>query len=64
MNCALPSKRVELPMTSVIVPAGAAPGYRRQRGLPALDVLAQDLRYAARGVRRNPGKRAGAAGRN
>ena len=29
--------------------------YRDQRGLPALDVLAQDLRYAFRGIRRNPG---------
>src|SRR6476469_7670638 len=29
--------------------------YRDQRGLPALDVIAQDLRYAFRGIRKNPG---------
>jgi putative ABC transport system permease protein len=29
--------------------------YRDQRGLPAFDTLAQDLRYAIRGIRRNPG---------
>ena len=29
--------------------------YRDQRGLPALDALAQDLRYAFRGMHRNPG---------
>src|SRR4030095_2198939 len=29
--------------------------YRDQRGLPALDVTVQDLRYAFRGFRKNPG---------
>src|SRR5437867_3480644 len=29
--------------------------YRDQRGLPVLDVTFQDLRYAFRGIRRNPG---------
>jgi len=29
--------------------------YRDQRGLPALDTLAQDLRYAFRGISKNPG---------
>lgn len=29
--------------------------YRDQRGLPAFETVAQDLRYAVRGLRRNPG---------
>ncbi len=29
--------------------------YRDQRGLPAIDVTVQDLRYAFRGIRKNPG---------
>jgi predicted permease len=29
--------------------------YRDQRGLPVLDIVAQDLRYAFRGMRKNPG---------
>jgi predicted permease len=29
--------------------------YRDQRGLPALDIVVQDLRYGWRGMRRNPG---------
>jgi hypothetical protein len=28
--------------------------YRDQRGLPALDVIVHDLRYALRGIRKNP----------
>src|SRR5690242_14668109 len=30
-------------------------GYRDQRGLPAFEVIAQDVRYAVRGIRRSPG---------
>jgi putative ABC transport system permease protein len=33
----------------------AKESYRDQRGLPVLDSIAQDLRYACRGPRRNPG---------
>lgn len=33
----------------------AKESYRDQRGLPALDTTIQDLRYAFRGIRRNPG---------
>jgi predicted permease len=33
----------------------AKESYRDQRGLPLLDTTAQDLRYALRGIRRNPG---------
>jgi putative ABC transport system permease protein len=29
--------------------------YRDQRGLPSLDIIARDLRYAIRGIRNNPG---------
>ena len=32
----------------------AKESYRDQRGLPALDVIVQDLRYALRGIRKNP----------
>ncbi len=32
----------------------AKESYRDQRGLPALDAMKQDLRYALRGMRRNP----------
>jgi hypothetical protein len=35
---------------------GSFSGRRRdQRGLPVLDATVQDLRYAFRGIRRNPG---------
>jgi putative ABC transport system permease protein len=33
----------------------AKESYRDQRGLPALDIFVQDLRYAMRGIRKNPG---------
>jgi putative ABC transport system permease protein len=33
----------------------AKESYRDQRGLPVLDSIVQDLRYAWRGIRRNPG---------
>jgi putative ABC transport system permease protein len=33
----------------------AKESYRDQRGLPALDTMVQDLRYAFRGIRKNPG---------
>ena len=33
----------------------AKESYRDQRGLPALDTIVQDLRYAFRGIRKNPG---------
>jgi putative ABC transport system permease protein len=33
----------------------AKESYRDQRGIPALDTTLQDLRYACRGIRRNPG---------
>jgi putative ABC transport system permease protein len=33
----------------------AKESYRDQRGLPAFDSIAQDLRYAFRGIRKNPG---------
>ncbi|MEP7363858.1 MAG: ABC transporter permease [Acidobacteriota bacterium] len=35
--------------------ASTKESYRDQRGLPALDTIAQDLRYAFRGIRKNPG---------
>ena len=33
----------------------AKESYRDQRGLPLLEIVLQDLRYAVRGIRRNPG---------
>src|SRR5262245_27401818 len=33
----------------------AKESYRDQRGLPAFEILTHDLRYAVRGIRRNPG---------
>jgi predicted permease len=45
-------RRAKLQFGSV---ESAKENYRDQRGLPALDSMAQDLRYAFRGIGRNPG---------